>query len=125
MKVRPKICDVVDEAQRQELSTAEYPFVGPSPPPRDDESHGKGEEVAKRVIVFVAGGICRTEISALQAMEKEQNVSELHNFLIGSTDVFTSAQFLRVLADADSYRGIVDPEDVRIEEEGNNDDVSA
>lgn len=52
-------------------------------------------------------------------------MSELHNFLIGSTDVFTSAQFLRVLADADSYRGIVDPDDVRIEEEGDNDDASA
>ena len=55
-------------------------------------------------------------------MEKEQNDSELHNFVLGSTDVLTSSQFLRILADAGSYKGVVDPDDVRIEEEVKDDD---
>jgi len=42
------------------------------------------------LIVYVAGGISRTEISALQALEKEENVSELHNFVIGSTEVYSA-----------------------------------
>lgn len=50
-------------------------------------------------------------------MEKEENVSELHNFVIGSTEVFSATQFLRVLANADSYNSGVRVEDVRIEAE--------
>ena len=115
MKMRPKICELVDLAQRQALDRAEFPYVGPSPPSEVNKSHSDG--LASRVIVFVAGGVTRGEISALQAMEKEQNVSELHNFVVGSTEVFTSQQFLKTLSEADSFKGVVDVEQVQIEEE--------
>ena len=70
MKVKPKICEIVDLCQKQQLDTAEYPYVGPAPPYRqiDEErvmKRGQAQEPAQRLIVFVAGGITRTEISCL------------------------------------------------------------
>ena len=122
MKMKPKICELVDMAQRQELSTSDFPYVGPAPPreaSRDAQSlKKKGTEIdpAKRMIVFVAGGICRTELSALQAYEKEHN-EDLHNYVLGSTEVFTAKQFMSVLADTNA----VSASDVRINAEGDED----
>jgi Sec1 family len=94
IKVKPKICELVSMAQQQTLDTSEFPYVGPSPPASRGLEFQDGKkgvsEPAQRLIVFVAGGISHTEISALQAMEKEENVSELHNFVVGSTDLFSA-----------------------------------
>lgn len=69
VKVKPKICQLVSMAQKQVLDTAEFPYVGPSPPPHrglEFVASAKGHsEPAQRLIVYVAGGITRTEISAL------------------------------------------------------------
>ena len=63
--------------------------------------------------MFVAGGVSRSELGALQAMEKEQNVSELHNFVVGSTEVLSSEKFLQTLAEAELFKG-VDVEQVKM-----------
>ena len=101
VRIQPKIVELVTMAEKQELSSAEYPFVGPSPPKNarkpDEDSLKKSNDPASRLIVFVAGGVSRTEIAALQNLEKENN-SSLHNYVLGSTDVFTPEQFLKLLA---------------------------
>jgi hypothetical protein len=70
----------------------------------------------KRMIVFVLGGITRTEISALQAMEKEQSSNEF-NYLVGSTEVFSSKQFLDIINDADTFSEPIAVEEIEVIEE--------
>jgi len=65
----------------------------------------------------VLGGITRTEISALQAMEKEQSSNEF-NYLLGSTEVFSSKQFLDIMNDAeDTFSETIAVEEIEVIEE--------
>jgi len=48
-----------------------------------------------KLIIFVIGGVGRTEVSALQSLEKESGSS---NIIIGSTGVHTPKEFIKQLA---------------------------
>ena len=58
------------------------------------EPNEEGKKQAKRLIVFVIGGLSVAEIASLQQLEKENACASV---VVGSTEILSPVEFLRML----------------------------
>lgn len=120
---------LVKQGLRRELNKKEYPFVGASPPPakghannfanhlsgvqfggsgNKNEAYYSNRSLSKqdnpsKFIVFVIGGVCHQEISALTAFERNQIVNDVwpqERLIMVSTESrpLTGRELLKMLA---------------------------